>query len=79
MYMSQYFIDTVEENSKELKKLIATDLFTIREPFEHVNGAKPRDWNHVKIETIIRVKGDVLVNFTYHGEDYSWTLKHGIL
>lgn len=79
MYVLQYFIDTAQVNSKDLKKLIASDLFAIREPFERTDGRKPRDWNHVKIVTITRVKGDVLVNFTYHGEEYQWTEKHGIL
>ena len=79
MYVSQYFIDTVQANSKDLKKLIASDLFSIREPFERADGGKPQDWNHVKIETIVRAKGNILVDFAYHGEDYTWTLKHGIL
>lgn len=79
MYVSQYFIDTVQANSKDLKKLIASDLFSISEPFERADGSKPKDWHHIKIQTIIRCKGDLLANFTYHNEEYQWTVKHGIL
>lgn len=79
MYVSQHFIDTVKENSTDLKKLIATDLFTIREPFERPDGAKPKDWNHIKVELICRKFGDLTVYFTYHEDDYIWTLRNGIM
>lgn len=76
MYLPQEFND---KNNKDLKKLIATDLFIIREPFERSDGTKPKDWFNIKIEMIRTMRGDLMVNFTYHRDAYIWTLRKGIL
>ena len=79
MYLSQEIIDSVVKNDKDLKRLIATDLFIIREPFERSDGSKPKDWHHIKIENITIIHGDLIVYFSYHRDEYTWTLRKGIL